>query len=149
DAVLLVDLPPEDAGELRAELAKKGVGTVFLASPTTPNDRLKQIEQASSEFVYYVSRLGVTGAQVALSTSLSDEVARVKGVVKVPLAVGFGISTPEQAALVARIADGVVVGSALVKKIEENPEPARTRSEVEKLSRALADATHEARRGGG
>jgi tryptophan synthase alpha chain len=142
DAVLMVDLPPEEATELRAELTKQKIGTVFLASPTTPEARLKLVDEASSEFVYYVSRLGVTGAQSALSDSLEDEVARVKRVIKTPLAVGFGISTPEHAAGVARFADGVVVGSALVKKIEENPDPAKARAEVEKLSRALAEATH-------
>jgi tryptophan synthase alpha chain len=145
DAVLLVDLPPEEASELRAGLAREKVGTVFLASPTTPDSRLGLIDQASTEFVYYVSRLGVTGAQQALSADLAGEVARVKRAVKGPVAVGFGISTPEQAATVARVADAVVVGSAIVKKIEENTDPARARAAIEEFAGALVKATRSAR----
>ncbi len=123
-AVLAVDLPPEESKEYREALLASGVGTVFLASPTTRVDRLALIGEASTEFVYYVSRAGVTGTRDSLSATLAEEVARVKAIVKKPVCVGFGISTPEQVREVASIADGVVVGSALVKVIEENPDEA-------------------------
>jgi tryptophan synthase alpha chain len=137
DAVLTVDLPPEEAGELISELSRKKIGTVFLASPTTPPERLKEIERASSEFLYYVSRLGVTGAKAALSASLGEEISRLRKQVKIPVAVGFGISDAEQASQVASLADAVVVGSAIVKRIEENPDPARACAVIEKFVKEL------------
>jgi tryptophan synthase alpha chain len=138
DAVLTVDLPPEEADGFRAALKAAHLGTVFLASPTTGPDRLRKIDEASTEFVYYVSRLGVTGAQSALSSSLGDELERVRKSVKAPLAVGFGISTPEHARSVAALAEGVVVGSALVQLIEANPNPKEARAKIGKLAKSLA-----------
>ncbi len=119
DAALVVDLPPEEADEHREAMAEAGVKTVFLASPTTSPARLRRIAEASTGFVYYVSRAGVTGERAALSSTLAAEVARLREVTDKPIAVGFGISTPEQAAEVARFADGVVVGSAFVRAIAE------------------------------
>lgn len=140
DAVLIVDLPPEEAGRLRAALEKEGVGTVFLASPTTTPERLARIDEYSTEFVYYVSRLGVTGARTELSESLAEELAALRKHVKQPIAVGFGISTPEQAAKVAGLAEGVIVGSALVRLIEEAPNGAERK--LSELASALAKAIH-------
>lgn len=139
DGILSVDLPPEEAGDYCRILGEKKIETVFLASPTTTDERLRLIDQKSTGFVYYVSRTGVTGAQAELSKSLGSEIERVKRFVKNPLAVGFGISTPEQAATVGKLADGVVVGSALVKLIEKNPV-----REAEKKIRALASSMVEA-----
>lgn len=138
DAVLVVDLPAEESEEHCARLHAKGVGTIFLASPTTRPERLARIDAASSEFVYYVSRTGVTGTRESLSSTLGSEVAATRSRVKAPLCVGFGISTPEQSATVAALADGVIVGSAFVKIIEARGEHAA--QELERCARTLSDA---------
>ncbi|MGE0435212.1 MAG: tryptophan synthase subunit alpha [Planctomycetota bacterium] len=139
---LVVDLPPEEADEFVPALHARGLDTVFLASPTTPPERLARVAAASSGFVYYVSRLGVTGERQALSDSLADEVSRVRAAVApLPVAVGFGISTPEQAAAVAAHADGVVVGSALVKFLADAArDPAGAGERMAALARSIAGA---------
>jgi tryptophan synthase alpha chain len=116
-AVLVVDLPPEEASEHIQAMRAQDIDTVFLASPTTTPARLKLVGEASRGFVYYVSRLGVTGAQRELSASLGEEVARVRAATKIPIAVGFGVSNGAQARSVAGLADGVIVGSAIVERI--------------------------------
>ena len=121
-AVLVVDLPPEEATHYSSLLASAGLKTVFLASPTTPPERIAKIGTASTGFIYYVSRAGVTGIQSAVSLTLADEVAEVRKLTSQPLAIGFGVSNGEQAAQVSGIGDAVVVGSALVKCIEDDPE---------------------------
>jgi tryptophan synthase alpha chain len=123
DAALIVDLPPEEAGEFAEALRQKKIGTIFLASPTTDEKRLKAIDAASSEFVYYVSRTGVTGVQRALSEDLIVKLKWVRAHVSNPLCVGFGISTAEQAAFLANCpeVDGVIVGSVLVDMIASSP----------------------------
>jgi len=121
--VLTVDLPPEEAEEYVASLSAHNIETIFLASPTTSESRLKLVDKNSSGFVYYVSRLGVTGAKKDISDTLSQEIANLKKFVKKPIAIGFGISTPAQAKTVSQYADAVVVGSALVDLIEKNPDP--------------------------
>ena len=120
DGVLLVDLPPEGSESLINLVNGKGIETIFLASPTTASARLPLIEKASSGFVYYVSRTGVTGEQKELSQTLVSELRAVKKYITRPIMVGFGISNPDQAKAVAEHADGVVIGSALVKIIEQN-----------------------------
>ena len=135
--VLTVDLPPEEAAQYRRALAGSGLETAFLAAPTTSDERLKAIGRASTGFVYYVSRLGVTGARKDLAAGLAGDVARVRRLTRRPVAVGFGISTPAQAAAVGRVADGVVVGSALVRLAEEHrPEEAERR--IERLAGSIA-----------
>lgn len=131
DAVLVVDLPPEESTEYRKVLHKHKLDTVFLASPTSSEERLKIVDQSSSGFVYYVSRTGVTGAQVSLSTTLKKELQVVRQHTKLPIMVGFGISNAEQARDAALDADGVIVGSAIVKLIEDG-------KEVEKKLEAFA-----------
>jgi tryptophan synthase alpha chain len=111
---IVPDLPLEEAEAAAASFSSEGVGLTLLVAPTTPQARAKAIAAASSGFVYVVSRLGVTGARASLSTDVADLVASVRPLTAKPLAVGFGVSTPAQAAAIARIADGVVVGSALV-----------------------------------
>ncbi len=120
-AVLCVDLPPEEADPYKKELDAQGVETIFLASPMTSPERLPLVERYSSSTVYYVSRTGVTGERTQLSDTLDDEVKRAKSVIRSrAVIVGFGISSPEQAKAVAAHADGVVVGSAIVKLIEDS-----------------------------
>jgi len=118
NAVLLTDLPVGADPELEGRFESAGMDLIRLVSPTTTPERVKTIARAARGFLYYVSRTGVTGAVQALSGGLAREVGEVRAVTDVPVAVGFGISTAEQAAQVAAIADGVVVGSALVDRLE-------------------------------
>ena len=112
--VIVPDLPPDMAGPWLASSA--GIDTVFLVAPTSTPERLVKVGEMSRGFVYCVSTTGVTGERSELSAELSDLVARVKAATPLPVAVGFGVSTPEQAAVVARYADGVVIGSAIVRR---------------------------------
>jgi tryptophan synthase alpha chain len=121
DGVLVTDLPPEEAGEWIACARKAGLDTVFLASPTSPEERLSKVAEASRGFVYAVSRTGVTGERQSLSADAKPLVARLRAMTSVPVALGFGLSTPEQVREAAAVADGVVVGSALVRFLEEHP----------------------------
>lgn len=118
DGCLLTDLSVEEAGPYIAPLRAAGLDTVFLAAPTSTERRLKLVAEYSTGFVYLVSRTGVTGERESLAESLDPLLAKMRRVTNLPLAVGFGISTPEQAAAVAAKADGVVVGSAIVRQIE-------------------------------
>jgi tryptophan synthase alpha chain len=121
DGVLCVDLPPEEGErELVPALREQGVDSICLLAPTSTRDRIARAARASSGFVYYVSRTGVTGERASLAPDLVRDVKRLRRKVGLPLAVGFGISSAAQVASVGDIADGVVVGSALVRLIEEN-----------------------------
>lgn len=122
DGVLVTDLPPEEAAEWIAAARGADLDTVFLASPTSPPGRLKQVAEASRGFVYAISRTGVTGERQALSDDARPLVERLRTLTTVPVALGFGLSTPEQVKDAAAVADGVVVGSALVRFLEEHPE---------------------------
>ena len=114
DGILILDLPPDEQ-ILNVELCKnKGLLPIRLVAPTTPNERIADISQKAEGFIYYVSREGVTGIQTSLSHDLDSQVENLKSITSLPLVVGFGISTPSQATKVAKIADGVVVGSAIV-----------------------------------
>ena len=121
DGVLCVDLPPEEGErDLIPALREQGVDTIFLLAPTSTRDRVTRVAEASTGFVYYVSRTGVTGERTALVDDLARDVKRLRKRIDPPLAVGFGISTPQQVAAVGDLADGVVVGSSLVRLIEES-----------------------------
>ena len=120
DGLIIPDLPPEEAKTLIKAARKRDISTVFFLAPTTTSRRMKQIVQASTGFIYYVSMTGVTGADKQFS---SENAAKIKAAGKLtakPVCVGFGISTPAQAKAVAKIADGVIVGSAIVKQIDKN-----------------------------
>jgi tryptophan synthase alpha chain len=121
DGVLVTDLPVEEAGPYLAEMRKNELAPIFLAAPTSTDERLKRIAQASSGFVYAVSRTGVTGARRQMSEDAQALVKRLRKFTKLPIAVGFGISTPDQFAAVGRYAEGAVVGSAIVDLVERNP----------------------------
>jgi tryptophan synthase alpha chain len=137
DGVLLVDLPPEEASGFIKQLHDHNLEIIFLASPTTTATRLQLIDQASTGFVYYVSRLGVTGVQKDISKSLAGEIANLRKFVKKPLAIGFGISTPEQAKTISTYADAVVVGSALVEIIEKNPDSEKAIAALTKFTKDI------------
>lgn len=117
DGVIVPDLPPEEAGELRVAARAWGVDTIFLAAPTSTPERLRKIVHACRGFLYYVSLTGVTGARRRLPGRLAQEVRRLRGRTALPVCVGFGVSTPAQVRQVARVADGVIVGSALLNVI--------------------------------
>jgi len=122
DGVLVTDLPPEE-GEAWISAARAAeIDTIFLASPTSPDERLRKVAEASRGFVYAISRTGVTGERQALSDDARPLVARLRALTRVPVALGFGISTPEQVKEAAAAADAVVVGSALVRFLEEHPQ---------------------------
>src|SRR6202163_3507117 len=121
DGALVTDLPVEEAGEYLRAMRAYDLAPVFLAAPTSPDERLRRIAGASRGFVYAVSRTGVTGARQQLADDAKKLVRRLRRVTKLPIAVGFGISTAEQFAEVGKFADAVVVGSAIVETIERNP----------------------------
>lgn len=145
DGVIIPDLPPEEAADIEEACRAHGLRTVFLAAPTTTPDRLNLIASHSSGFMYYVSLRGVTGARADLPADLRDNVERIRRSVRLPLAVGFGISEPAHARQVAAIADGVVVGSALVRLIEESASSPEFAERVRAYARSLADAVAGAR----
>jgi tryptophan synthase alpha chain len=120
DGVLLVDLPPEESAELTDLWANDGLRLIRLTSPTTPPERMRRIASCASGFIYHVSQLGVTGGQGLQPENIAAKVKDLRAATRLPICVGFGISTPEQVAAVARVADGVVIGSAFERLIEEN-----------------------------
>jgi tryptophan synthase alpha chain len=122
---ILPDLSVEESAEWRKACAANGIASVFIAAVTSTEERLRAIGEASEGFVYAASMLGVTGVRSELSGRASDLVARIRAATDLPVAVGIGVSTPEHAAEVASYADGVIVGSALVKRISEAKDPAK------------------------
>ena len=120
DGVICVDVPPEEDEALGPALRAAGIAPIRLATPTTDTARLPAVIEGSEGFLYYVSVAGVTGKQQARQTSIAEAVARLKAATDLPVAVGFGVRTPEQAGAIAEVADGVVVGSALVELVEKH-----------------------------
>jgi len=143
DGVICVDIPPEEDQELGPALRGAGVSLIRLATPTTDEARLPAVLEGSSGFLYYVSVAGITGLQQAAQASIEEAVARLKQHATIPVAVGFGVRTPEQAGAIAKVADGVVVGSALVDLVGEHG--ANAAGPVRELTRSLAEAVHLAR----
>ncbi len=142
DGLLTLDLPPEEAGELAAACRTHGLDTVFIVAPTTPEERIGKIAAAATGFIYYVSREGVTGVRDQVAGNIPEAVARIRRHTALPVAVGFGISTRAQVAQVAAVADGVVVGSALVNCIRENlGAPAKIVARLEAVARDLVAGT--------
>ncbi|HSF96120.1 MAG TPA: tryptophan synthase subunit alpha, partial [Thermohalobaculum sp.] len=140
DGLIVVDLPPEEDDELCIPANAAGLHFIRLATPTTDAQRLPKVLQNTSGFVYYVSITGITGAAAAQATDVGPEVARIKAETDLPVCVGFGVKTPENAAAIARVADGVVVGSAIVDRIAKGASAA----EVLGFVKSLADGAHRA-----
>jgi tryptophan synthase alpha chain len=140
DGMIVVDLPPEEDGELCIPAQKAGLNFIRLATPTTNNKRLPKVLTNTSGFVYYVSINGITGAAAADANDVAPEVARIKSETDLPVVVGFGISTPENAHDIASVADGAVVGSAIVNEIGAG----RSTSEILAFVKSLADGAHSA-----
>ena len=143
DGVICVDIPPEEDDALGPALRREGIAPIRLATPTTDDRRLPQVVAGSEGFLYYVAVAGITGMQQAAIESIETNVARIKQATDIPVAVGFGVRTPEQAADIARVADGVVVGSALVDLVAEHGTDAP--EHLRALTASLAEAVHSAR----
>jgi len=143
DGVLCVDVPPEEGTELVPALREHGIDTIFLLAPTSPRERVSLVDESASGFVYYVSRTGVTGERDELPRELEREVKRLRRKLSLPLAVGFGLSTPQQVKAVGKVADGVVVGSALVRLVEEHGRGALLPRLLEERVHELASALRE------
>lgn len=143
DGVICVDIPPEEDDALGPALRHAGLSPIRLATPTTDAARLPTVLSGSSGFLYYVSVAGITGKQQAALASIEEAVGRLKTATNLPVAVGFGVRTPEQASAIAKVADGVVVGSALVDLVAAHGENAPDRVRV--ATAALAKAVHTAR----
>lgn len=120
DGLIIVDIPPEEDAELRVPANKAGIDLVRLTTPTSDEQRLPTLMGGASGFIYYVSIAGITGTKSAATSNVADAVTRIRKFSDLPIAVGFGIKTPEQAAEIARVADAAVVGSAIVQIIAEN-----------------------------
>ncbi len=120
DAAIIPDLPPEEGARFSDSARKFGVDSIFFIAPTTDIKRVKFIARLSRGFIYYISLTGVTGARSSLPADLSRQIKQVKRLTAKPICVGFGVSSPAQVKLLAKISDGVIVGSAIIKKIKEN-----------------------------
>ena len=140
DGVLVVDLPPEEAGAMKAETDRTGLDLIFLLAPTSDDTRIKRIAENASGFIYYVSLTGVTGVRSQLDKDIRKQVIQIKKHSNLPVGIGFGISTPEQAQRVAHWADAVVVGSALIKIIEKSTTPDASIKNVGQFARSLKKA---------
>jgi tryptophan synthase alpha chain len=140
DGLIVVDLPPEEDVELCIPAQAAGLNFIRLATPTTDDKRLPKVMTNTSGFVYYVSITGITGAANAVATDVGPEVARIKAVSDLPVIVGFGIKTPDAAQQIASVADGAVVGSAIVERIAAGDSPA----DVLAFVKTLADGAHSA-----
>lgn len=145
DGILILDLPPEEIAANRELADRHRLKSIRLIAPTTPPARMERIARAADGFIYYVSREGVTGEQTTLSDSIASQVAEIKKHTDLPVAVGFGISTPEQAGAVARQADAVVVGSAIVRRIAEKGSAADLVTHVVDFVRPMVEAAHTSR----
>ena len=140
DGMIVVDLPPEEDDELCIPAQKAGLNFIRLATPTTDNKRLPKVLSNTSGFLYYVSITGITGAAAADASDVAPEVARIKAATDLPIIVGFGIRTPQNAHDIASVADGAVVGSVIVDKIGAGKSP----SEILAFVKSLADGAHSA-----
>lgn len=140
DGFLALDLPPEESENYEALMAKAGLAVIYLVAPTTPENRIELIVKRGTGFIYYVSREGVTGMQAKVSQGIAERTAKIRAHTKLPIAVGFGISTPEQAKAVASSAEAVVVGSAIVNQIAKHGRDGDMVKRVEQFTNSLLSA---------
>ncbi|MDQ7787162.1 MAG: tryptophan synthase subunit alpha [Thermodesulfovibrionales bacterium] len=122
DGVIIPDLPPDEAADFLNLTNPASLNVIFLLAPTSTDERIKKVARASRGFIYYVSITGITGGTLLLNSSFHTSISRIKHFTNKPVAVGFGVSAPEEAAEVAQLADGVIVGSAIIKKYRESPD---------------------------
>ncbi len=122
DGIIIPDLPPDEAGSLLLFSKRTGFDVIFLVTPTSTAERIKKVATTSRGFIYYVSITGITGAKLSVDSSIGTHIAKIRETGRKPVAVGFGISTPQEASEIAQIADGVIVGSAIVKRVRDTDE---------------------------
>jgi tryptophan synthase alpha chain len=137
DGLLVLDLPPEESDNYESLMKQAGLCHIYLVAPTTPEDRMELIVKRGSGFIYYISREGVTGMQANVASNLASQVAKIRAHTDLPVAVGFGISNPAQAQLVAQNADAIVVGSAVVNQIAEHGKSGDLVLQVSQFVRSL------------
>ena len=140
DGLLVLDLPPEESDSYEVLMARAGLCNIYLIAPTTPEARMEKIVKRGAGFIYYISREGVTGMQTKVASNLAEQVAKIRAHTKLPIAVGFGVSNPEQAKAVAKEADGCVVGSAIVNQIATHGKAADLVPRLSEFVKAMADA---------
>ena len=140
DGLLVLDLPPEESGNYEALMRQAGLCNIYLVAPTTPDDRIELIVKRGAGFIYYVSREGVTGMQQKISDTIASMTAKIRSHTDLPIAIGFGISNPEQAKAVAQYAEAIVVGSAVVNQIAEFGKNSDMVSRVGKFVSTLVSA---------
>ena len=133
DGIIIPDLIPDEAEDIILNAKTHGLDTIFLLAPTSTEDRIRKVARASTGFIYYVSITGITGAKISMDNTMKDTLSKIKTIAGKPVAVGFGISTPEQASAAAELADGIIVGSAIVRLISEG-------KDIKSFVRALKDA---------
>lgn len=143
NGILALDLPPEEADEYKNLMNGNGIETIFLVSPVTPDDRIERIAKYASGFVYYVSQMGVTGARDSVSASIPDMVKKIRSHTDIPVAVGFGISAPAHVIEASGYADGVIVGSAIVRRIAESGSTPGFEKEIGAYVRTLTNPLKE------
>lgn len=135
NGIIVPDLPPEEADDVIKIARQKKIDTIFLLAPTSTEKRIKKVISASTGFIYYVSITGITGSNILFDGSMEKQINDIRKHTDKPIAVGFGVSKPEDASEIAKIADGVIVGSAIVKKLHENP--AEVKDFIKKLREAI------------
>jgi tryptophan synthase alpha chain len=140
DGLLVLDLPPEESGNYEALMRDAGLCVIYLIAPTTPDERIELIVKRGTGFIYYVSREGVTGMQTKVSATIAEMTAKIRAHTQLPIAVGFGISNPEQARAVAQSAEAIVVGSAIVNQIAQHGQSKELVPRVTEFVKALVDA---------
>jgi len=140
DGFIIPDLPPEEGMEIRQKASESGIRWILLAAPTTPTSRLRFLCKQTEGFLYYVSLTGITGSSLKDFTEIRSRISILKRISEKPVAVGFGVSTPDQAREMARIADGVIVGTAIVRLIEQHLDDSRLPSVIEDFVRQLKEA---------
>ena len=140
DGLLVLDLPPEESENYETLMAEAGVCVIYLVAPTTPDERIEKIVKRGTGFIYYVSRIGVTGMQAKVSDTITQMTAKIRTHTDLPIAVGFGISNPEQAKAVAVSGEAIVVGSAIVNQIAEHGKNSDCVTQVTKFVKSLVDA---------
>lgn len=140
DGLLVLDLPPEESDNYEQLMREAGLCNIYLIAPTTPEDRMELIARRASGFVYYVSRTGVTGMQSEISDTIGTMTAKIRTHTQLPIAIGFGISNPEQAKAVAQSAEAIVVGSAIVNQIAEHGKSPELVARVSAFVKSLSDA---------
>jgi tryptophan synthase alpha chain len=142
DGLLVLDLPPEESDNYEELMARAGLCVIYLVAPTTPEDRIEWIVKRGSGFVYYVSRVGVTGMQKEIADSIGEMTAKIRSHTDLPIAIGFGISNPDQAKQVARHAEAIVVGSAVVNQIAKHGKSPELVKRVGDFVKSLAEAVN-------